>query len=156
MKKLTRILLLICVLTLSACSGHGVKDIAVTSMRIVSVAPNGTSGLTALIELGLHNPTVGFEVTNLEAVVKARGDEALLLTADLLMVQARSDKMYNVPVKGQIKDGFNPFQLLKLFSNDLTTKELTIDVKAKAALRGGVGKNIEIKDLVLEDLLESK
>ncbi len=150
MKRFGIILLAACLL-LTSC-GKGVKDIALTSFRLVSVSPHGLSGVTMLVEVGVDNPTVGFEITDVNAVLKLDSVPALLLTADQLMVEGRAQKLYTIPLKGQIAEGFNPFQLLRLISDDSVMSRLTADVSARAALRGGLGKNIEMKDIKLDSL----
>ena len=150
MKRFGIILLAACLL-LTSC-GKGVKDIALTSFRLVSVSPHGLSGVTMLVEVGVDNPTVGFEITDVNAVLKLDSVPALLLTADQLMVEVRAQKLYTIPLKGQIAEGFNPFQLLRLISDDSVMSRLTADVSARAALRGGLGKNIEMKDIKLDSL----
>lgn len=150
MKRFGIILLAACLL-LTSC-GKGVKDIALTSFRLVSVSPQGLSGVTMLVEVGVDNPTVGFEITDVNAVLKLDSVPALLLTADQLMVEGRAQKLYTIPLKGQIAEGFNPFQLLRLISDDSVMSRLTADVSARAALRGGLGKNIEMKDIKLDSL----
>lgn len=150
MKRFGIILLAACLL-LTSC-GKGVKDIALTSFRLVSVSPQGLSGVTMLVEVGVDNPTVGFEITDVNAVLKLDSVPALLLTADQLMVEGRAQKLYTIPLKGQIAEGFNPFQLLRLISDDSVMSRLTADVSARAALRGGLGKNIEMKDIKLNSL----
>ena len=150
MKRFGIIFIAACLL-LTSC-GKGVKDIALTSFRLLSVSPQGLNGVTLLVEVGVDNPTVGFEITDVNAVLKLDTAPALLLTADQLMVESHAQKNYTIPLKGQIADGFNPFQLLRLISDDSVMSRLTADVSARAALRGGLGKNIEIKDIKLDSL----
>ena len=153
MKRILISLLAVSCLLLAGCKGGSYKDIAVTSARIVSIVPEGLSDLSALIEVGIHNPTVGFEVTNLEGLARYRGQDALTATADQLIVAGRTDKVYLIPVKGHIAQGFNPFQLLRLISAEADFDDVTFTITGKVALRGGIGKNIELKDIPLSSLL---
>ena len=150
MKRFGIIFIAACLL-LTSC-GKGVKDIALTSFRLLSVSPQGLNGVTLLVEVGVDNPTVGFEITDVNAVLKLDTAPALLLTADQLMVEGHAQKNYTIPLKGQIADGFNPFQLLRLISDDSVMSRLTADVSARAALRGGLGTNIDIEDIKLDSL----
>lgn len=153
MERFRVIFIAIFALLLSSC-GNKVKDISVTSFNIVSIAPQGLTGITALVEIGIHNPTVGFEVTNLNAIIKMKGQEMIYLSADQLMVEGHSEKQYDIPVKGRLADGFNPFQLLKLFSNEADIEDMTLSISARPALRGGVGKVVEINDMPLKKLID--
>lgn len=153
MERFRVIFIAIFALLLSSC-GKKVKDISVTSFNIVSIAPQGLTGITALVEIGIHNPTVGFEVTNLNAIIKMKGQEMIYLSADQLMVEGHSEKQYDIPVKGRLADGFNPFQLLKLLSNEADIEDMTLSISARPALRGGVGKVVEINDMPLKKLID--
>lgn len=153
MKRLSLLLLLIPVLLLSGCKGKGIKDISVTSVRLVSITPEGFNGVSALIEVGIHNPTIGFEVTNVTGVAKFQGQEALAVHADQLMVPAHSDALYRIPMQGSIADGFNPLRLLRLLGKGAGYEDITFSIFARIAARGGIGKNIEILDIPLSSML---
>ena len=70
------------------------------------------------------------------------------------MVEGHSEKQYDIPVKGRLADGFNPFQLLKLLSNEADIEDMTLSISARPALRGGVGKVVEINDMPLKKLID--
>lgn len=157
MKK--RILILLAVLSAVVLTGSckKVKEIAVTSFEIISVTPSGLTELDALVKLGIHNPAVPFEVTDAAGTLKIAGKPCLTLSTDQLIVAGNCDKIYSIPVKGQIAEGFNPFELLNLFNGvSLDLERLTVDVDAKVALRGGVGKKLELKDFKLNRLMQKK
>lgn len=150
MKK--RIILLIAVLSaMSFATGcKKVKEISVTSFEIVSVNPSGLTELDALIKLGIYNPMVPFEVTDATGTLKIAGKPCISLSTDQLIVAGNADKIYSIPIKGRIAEGFNPFELLKLFNgSSLDFDQLTVDVNGKVALRGGVGKKLDLKDIKL-------
>ena len=153
MKRIHILVLVLLSLLLAGCKGHSYKDITVTSARIISIVPEGLSDLSALIEVGIHNPTVAFEVTGLEGLAKYQGQDAVTVSADQLIVSGRTDQVYRIPVRGHIAEGFNPFQLLKLVSNESAYDDVTFTVTGKVALRGGIGKNIELKDIPLSTLI---
>lgn len=153
MKALRVLLLLVLALALTGCKGKGIHDISVTSVRLISITPEGFNGVSALVEVGIHNPTIGFEVTNLNGVAKFQGQEALSVHADQLMVPGHSDALYRIPLQGSIADGFNPLRLLRLLAQDASYEDVTFDVFARVAARGGLGKNIEILDIPLSRML---
>ena len=154
MKRFHILLLLIPLLLLSGCKGKGIKDISVTSVRLISITPEGFNGVSALIEVGIHNPTIGFEVTNLTGLAKFQGQDALSVHADQLMVPGHSDKLYRIPLQGSIAEGFNPLRLLRLLAKDASYEDVTFDIHARVAARGGLGKNIEILDIPLSGMLK--
>ena len=154
MKRLSILVFILLSLLLAGCKGKSVKDITVTSVRIVSIVPEGLSDLSALVEVGIHNPALPFEVTDLKGMARYQGQDALALSADQLIVAGHTDKVYSIPLKGHIAEGFNPFQLLKLVSRESDYSDVTFTVTGRVALRGGIGKNIELKDIPLSSLLK--
>ena len=153
MKKVGLLLLLCLSLLLAGCKDRGFQDIAVTSLRLVSVSPEGFSGVSAVVEVGVHNPTVAFEVSDFSGLVKFQGQEALDVTAERLLVPGHSDELYQIPLQGRIAEGFNPLRLLRLLGGDADFDDITFDIRARASLRSGLGKNIEMLDIPLSSLL---
>ncbi|MCQ2182349.1 MAG: hypothetical protein MJY89_02970 [Bacteroidales bacterium] len=137
---------------LTSCSKT--KDIKITSFEIVSVTPRGMNGLDALVKIGINNPSVAFELTDLVGTLKLEGVPCLSITADQLIVSGKTVKTYSVPLQGQMSEGFNPFQLLRIINGySLDFDKLTVDVQGKASLRGGFGKKLEINDLKIGEYL---
>lgn len=134
-----------------------VKEINVTSFELVSVNPKGLTELDALVKIGVHNPTVAFEISDATGTLNLEGSPCLSLAADQLIIAGNTDKVYSIPVRGTMAEGFNPFQLLKLINgNSLDLEKLTVDVNAKVSLRGGVGKKLELKNIKLNSLMKAK
>ena len=154
MKRAYILILMLLSLLLAGCKGEGIKDISVTSARIVSIVPEGLTGLAALVEVEIHNPSVAFEVTDLHGLAKYCGEDAFTADADQLIVAGHTDKVYRIPVRGKIADGFNPFQLLRLIGNEAAYDDVTFTVQGRVSLRGGIGKNIELKDIPLSSILK--
>ena len=134
----------------------GIKQISVSSFEIVSIAPRGMNEIDALVKVGINNPTVAFEVTDLSGTVFVKDSPCLTLTSDQLIVYAKSDRVYSIPVHGTLEKEFNPFQLLQLFNNQMNLDDVTLNVKAKAALRGGAGKVIDLKGIPLSRFIKDK
>lgn len=153
MKKLSLLLLLIPLLLISGCKGNGIKDISVNSVRLISITPEGFNGVSVLMEVGIHNPTIGFELTDVTAVAKFQGQEALAVRAHQLMVPAHSDQLYRIPLQGNFSEGFKPLRLLRLLGKNASYEDVTFSIFARVAARGGLGKNIEILDIPLSSLL---
>ena len=148
-----RFLLIIatCLALMTGC--HSFKDIKVNSFELTKVVPVGLNALEAEVAVEIDNPTIGFTVENAEGILKMDGAPCMTITADCVKIDRKSVKRYTVPLQGKLADGFNPFQLL----NILGTKDLSvfsIDVKAHGKLKGGVGKDIEYKDIPLTSLID--
>ena len=153
MKKLI-IILSACITLFAGCSAS-INDIAVTNFNIISVTPRGTNELYATIELGIRNPVIAFTLQDMEGTLKVDGQPCIRITADQLMVDGQSDRVYVIPVKGKLIDGFNPWQLLSVLKDNDFSK-FTVDVSARVSLKSGIGKDIAIKDVSLEKLLKKE
>ena len=136
MRKLRIALLFVLVLVMTACSGHRFDDIRFTSVRLVSLSPEGFSSVSAVVEVGIDNPTVAFNVENIEGVARFQGQEALHMTGEKLSAE-----------------GFNPLRLLRLLGDEASFDDISFDLRARVALRSGIGKNIEVLDIPLSELL---
>ena len=154
MKRLARIVVLplLLPLLLAGCKGKGFQDIAITSMKLVSIVPEGFSNVTALVEIGVHNPTVTFQLSGLEAQARFQGDVALTATSETIQIPAHSDAVYLVPLRGRLSEGFNPLKLLRLLGDEASFDDITFDVCGRASLRSGLGRNIEMLDIPLSSL----
>lgn len=145
---------LVAVLLLTSCANR-VKEVEITSVRLVSLAPMGTTGLSVLLEVGIHNPAMAFEVSDLHAVIRNGGSDMLLLDSDQLIVDGHCDSTYMLPLKGTLAEGFNPFRLLELLDGDFDLTRLTASVRAKFSLRGGLGKVIELDNVPLSEVVDN-
>lgn len=146
------------ILILAACAAlltgcHSFKDIKVNSFELTKVVPVGLSAIEAEVDVEIDNPTVGFAVENLEGLLKMDGDSCMTISSDLVRIEKKSVRHYTIPLHGRLADGFNPFQLLSILSSkDLSV--FTIDVKAHGTLKGGIGKDVEYKDIPLTSLID--
>lgn len=156
MKNLRKLsVLILCALLLAGCGVRRLQEVRVSSARIVKVLPEGIGGPAALVELGIRNPSVAFELTELTGLARYRGQDMLLLEAGPIAVAARSDEVYSVPVQGRFAEGFNPLRLVRLITGHaLDYDDVTVSLRGKITLRGGIGKNIELEEVPLRTLLE--
>ena len=152
MKRVTELLVIaLAVLCLSSC-GKSFKDIKVTSCDVVSVTPKGLTSFDAELNLGVNNPAAQITLSQLNATVKMDGTPCLYLTADDVTVAPRTEQNYSLLLHGLMDSNFNPFTLLSLVKNpDLTP--MTVDIRFHGALKSGIGKDFEYKDIALKNLL---
>lgn len=155
------IVLAMAVILLSGCKGRSLKDIKVNSLEIVSLSPHGLRDIDAVVRLTVDNPSVGFELTDILGQVKYKGEEAIIITADQLLVSGKAEKTYTIPLHGTIADDFNPFQLLNLMNsrggeNKINLDDVTLDISLRPALRGGIGTTVVKKDIRVSDFLKKQ
>lgn len=153
MKGLRLIVISLFVILFTGCADR-LKDIDITSFRPVSLTPQGLDSIAAHIELGIDNPSIAFELADIKATVRFKGEDALYLYADRLIVDARCQKLYNLLLNGKCAEDFNPFKLLQLVGDKADVSDVTISVEAFVCMRGGLGKNIEYNEITLDQLLK--
>ena len=153
MKGLRFIIVALFVVLFSGCADR-LKEIEITSFKILSFAPQGLESMAAHVEIGIDNPSMAFELSEIKATVKFKGQDALYLSSDGLIVDARCARSYNLLLNGKCAEDFNPFSLLQLIGNKANKSDITISVQAYVSLRGGLGKNIEYKEMTLDQILE--
>lgn len=143
-------ILCFCILILSGCS-KSYKDIKVTSFEVISITPKGLNQVDALVDVGIYNPIVGFEVTDVLGVLKMEGDPCVRISTDQLTISGKTEKVYRIPLHGELEPGFNPLSLLKVVQT-MDFSSFTADVNGKVSLRGGIGKTISMTNLKLGEL----
>ena len=155
------VVLAIVVTLLSGCRGRSFRDIKVNSLEIVSLSPHGLRDIDAVVRLTVYNPAVGFELTDVLGQLKYKGEEAIIITADQVMVTGKAEKTYTIPLHGTIADDFNPFQLLNLMNSSggekkINLDDVTLDLSLRPALRGGIGTTVVKKDIRISDFLKKQ
>ncbi|MDI9550429.1 MAG: LEA type 2 family protein [Bacteroidales bacterium] len=152
MKRIVPSLLIILVLTaLSACSR--VKDIKITSCGVESFTPKGLRSVDAVLALGIDNPSIAFTIEGLDGVVKYRGEELAIYTADTVSVDRKSARVYDLPCSATLSDNMSLPRILSLMRKG-NLEGFTTDIVAKVKLRSGVGTTLKFKDIDLQQLME--
>ena len=150
MRRLSILLPLLLALGLAGCASKGLQ---VTSARVVSIVPEGLTSLSAELEVGVHNPSARLTLTDLTGQAKYRGEALLDLSADGVVIEARTDSLYRLPVRCRLSGDVSLLGLLRTFEAPLSKDELTLSVKGRASVRG-IGKDIELEDIPLGTLLD--
>ena len=148
-------LLILLPLLLSGCKGRSLQDVELTSVRLVSIVPQGLTGVSAVLEVGVRNPSAAFNLTDLEGMAKFHGEEVVSLSAEPLSVPARSEDLYQLPLEGRLASGFGVLRLIRLLGQGAEMDDVTFDLRGRVALRSGIGKNFEMLDVPLSSLLEA-
>ena len=148
-------LLILLPLLLSGCKGRSLQDVELTSVRLVSIVPQGLTSVSAVLEVGIRNPSSAFSLSDLEGMAKFHGEPMVSLSAEPLTVPARSEDLYQVPLEGRVATSFSILRLVRLLGQGTEMDDVTFDLRGRAALRSGIGKNFEMLDVPLSSLLEA-
>ncbi len=139
-------------LLLSGCTDK-VKDIRISSFKISSFNFQGTKSIKFLTEVGINNPSIGLELSEVRATLKYKKQDFLHLSFDRLVLEPRIEKIYQLPLTGAIADGFNPLQLLDMLDLQENNNDLSVSLRGRVSLRGGLGKDFDIQDIPLNTLI---
>lgn len=134
--------LLIAVMLILAGCGKTYRDISLSSLEFVSITPRGESSGDALLRVGLNNPISAFELTDISAILKIEGVACVEFSTDQLMIAAKCDKIYTIPVSVDIPEGANIFELLNVLKSG-NESDISLEVSARPALRGGLGLRVK-------------
>ena len=99
MKKILKyafVALAACTLALTQTGCGKIKEIAPTSFEIETVKPNGMRSLTVFVAMGIHNPTIAFNVNEVNAILKHENLELGTLTVDPFSVKRKSDDVHHL------------------------------------------------------------
>lgn len=153
MKRRLYIILAFVVMLFGISSCKSYKDISVTSCNLVSVTPNGFKSISAVIALGIDNPIIGFRIDNLSGTIKFKGEPFLLLSAGDIAIDGRANKVYDINVAGSLVEGFNLLQLLSI-AVTRNLDDLTLDMTVRPALKTGIGKTLNFRDVPVKSLID--
>ena len=146
--------LVVTALLLVSCTGS-FKDIKVTSCDFVSLTPRGLSSFDAVMDIGVDNPAPQLTLSKMYALVKMDQQPCLHLYADDVTISSRTEFVYPVSFHGTIDESFNPFTIFSILKGE-NLESLTVDISFRGALKSGLGKNFEYKDIPIKDLIENK
>lgn len=151
MKKFSIIFLALFALLLSSCSGF--REVEVTSCKVKSVVPKGLTGIQVNLEVGILNPAPSFYITDLEGTAKLRGLPCLTFEAEPFKVEGHTNDSYRIAVVGHVDKNFSVFDLAGIIADVSRLNDVTVDVRGRAKLDGGLSKKIGMKDVPLREVL---
>lgn len=154
MKGVVRIVVLIAAagLLLTGCISK-YKKIKVSSFELESVVPTGMRSCNAVVAVGINNPAPSFVVKDIEAVVKRGGEVFGIITGESVTVDGKCDRVYRIPLQGQLAEGVGVVQLLAVYKG-FNPEDFTLDLHARANIAGDVGKTIEYTDVPLTKFMK--
>ena len=152
MNRIVKLLLVaVAVLSLASCTGS-FKDIKLTSCEFVSLTPKGLSSFDAVMNIGVDNPAPQITLSKMYALVKMDQQPCLHLYADDVTIASRKNYVYPVSFHGSIDESFNPFGIFSILKGE-NLESLTVDISFRGALKSGLGKHFEYRNLPLKDVL---
>ncbi len=146
---------LIAAICLSSCSGiRKLEDLTVTSAKITSIVPNGLRGADLGLQIGVDNPGARITLSEIFLDVKRFGKVLGKVAVDPVTLEAKTEEIYRVGAAVKLGEDATILDLGKLLDK-AAADDLTVDVRAKVKLKGGVSRNLVFNDLPLKKLIET-
>ncbi|MCQ2153823.1 MAG: hypothetical protein MJY44_04570 [Bacteroidales bacterium] len=116
----------------------GAGTFKINHFDVLYVDEAGPDGFRALLEIGLEAPPLMKVVPEMGigGMMRLSGHDAFLIESENKLDIKSGDRMYYVPVRGRMAEGFNPCLLLNLLKSD-SDETLSI-VFSKPAIASGV------------------
>lgn len=139
------------VFSLSGCAN--LKQIRVTSFSLDSVKPQGLRSIVVYASVGVSNPARQITLSDIRVDINHSGKVLGRVDADPLIIEAKSEGDYRLSAVVTLDESVSVFDILKLVENK-RLEGCTVDVKAKAKIKGGASKKLEFNDVPLAKLIE--
>lgn len=130
-----------------------IKDIRITSVKIVSLDVKGMKGADIRLSVGICNPAGRILISEMEGEVKHSGKIIGRVAIAPVIIKAKSEETYDLEAVVSIAEGVTLRDLM-VFADLRKIGECTVDMSAKAKIKGGVTKKFSVKDIPLKELLE--
>jgi len=125
----------------------------VTSCGLESYSLKGLRSIDAVLAVGIDNPALAFNVTDVSGIVKYNGEDFATYTADSISVEKKCSKVYDLPCTATLSDGVSLMRLMQIAKKG-NLEGFTTDVTATVKLKSGAGKTFRFKNIDLNKLSE--
>ncbi|MBO4596191.1 MAG: hypothetical protein J5632_06230 [Bacteroidales bacterium] len=151
------VLILAAVLAIASLSScvNKYKKVKIVSCDVESFIPSGLKSFNAVAKVGIDNPAPDFNIKNIRAVVRRDTLEVLYMDAENVAVDAKCNKVYRVPVAGQLSKSVSLIQLVVMAKNlQSEIDAYKVDITGRATVAGNIGKDIKYKDVPLKKFID--
>ena len=145
--------LLLCALMLCLSGCNKVRQIKVTSVALESVGLRGLKGLDVGIAIGIDNPTVGVDISEIEGALKHSGKVLGRVSLDPFTLHGRSAEIYHLRALVTLEKGVGIQEILPYMSKEML-EQCTLDVSVRVTYKKSVSKVLNFKDIPVKKLLE--
>ena len=149
-----RLLLLICTVILSCTSCKKIYEIRPTSFEFVSLNPQGLSSADVDFKVGIDNPTLQVRLSDIFVEVILNGKIIGDVTVAPFVMEARTEKVYDMSALVALRKGSSIFNLLPLLKGAKAVKDINLNIRVKATLKGGLSKTFVWEEVPMEELIK--
>ena len=132
-------------------SGCGkIQDIRPTSFELESISPKGLSAAEMNFRIGIHNPVMQISLSEVVVSGKVIGN----VSVSPFILEAKSDKEYDMKALLALSKGSSILNLIPLLKDPEAQKSAVMNVRFKAALKGGLAKELKWEGIPVEKLMK--
>ena len=140
MKAFKRILvaaaMAVAVLVTGSCGVSRIKDIKLVSAGVKYVVPTSLRSLDAMLVLGIDNPAMTFNVSNVEGSIRVDDRPFAVFTAGEMQVQGKQTLAYELPCSVVLEPDITLLDLLKL-AGRRSLEGIKADINLNVASKSG-------------------
>ena len=155
MKALRRILVAVTVAAAAfmaaSCSVSKIKDIKLVSAGVKYVVPTSMRSMDAVLVLGIDNPAMTFNVSDVEGAIRVDEKPFATFTAGAMQIRGKTILAYELPCSVTLDPGVTLLDLLKLAGRG-SLDGMRADINLNVASKNGVlqaplkYKNIDLSE----------
>ena len=139
---------------MSLVSCNKIREIRPTSFELVSVSPKGFYSADVDFKLGIHNPALQIGFSDIFAEVVLNGKVIGNVSVAPLVMEAKSDKVYDMNALLALNKGTSVLNLIPLLKNPDAMKNAHINLRVRATLKNGISKELVWNEVPVEKLIK--
>lgn len=128
------------------------QDIRPVSANVESIQPEGLRSLSLVVSVEFDNPASQVSLSEINGTVMHSGKVLGRVAVDPFTLEARKQKYYSLKAVITLDESQSLMGLMSVVADDFVDK-CTLDLSAKASLRGGASRNLSVKELPLSKIL---
>lgn len=150
-RRYAAIILAVAMLGLCGCSRY--KQIRPVSAQLESIMPSGLRSVAAVVAIVVDNPAGQVALSEIEGVLSRSGKVFGRVAVDPFILEARSLETYSLKAVLTLDGDVTLIDVMSLLKGN-AFEDFTVDLHAKASLKGGASKRLAFEDLPLKELYE--
>lgn len=132
----------------------GLKKIRIVSCEVESVSLRGLRGVSAVLSVGVDNPSAAIVLSDIEGTMYVGNDVLGSFSAGELRIAGRSMTENSVPVDFTLDRSVSFMEIVSLL-RDMDLDMVTMDISFRAKVKGGIAKKMEFKRIPASRLVSA-
>jgi len=153
---MTRKILFPLILTLLAltasCGVSKVDDIRIVSVGAKSVTIVGTRAYDGVLLIGIKNPAMTIEVSDMEGIIYYNDNYFGTFSAEPITIKGRTTEVYEIPCRSVISEDVSLIEMMMIYSKK-SLEGMKIDLSFKVRAKG-VTKTRTLKGIDLNSMIK--